>query len=171
MMEYFMQLEYHELLAPIVRRYADCLMQGRLIGHKCPKCGLVYVPPRGYCPIDVIETGADNEVTLEDKGVVTNYTVVTPVQYYGQEETEPFVRASVLLDGPGGMLNLQDILDVPVDQVRVGMRVQADWLPEGERTTKELTNRSWGSAEGVIRGWRPTGEPDLPAEQFLSKVF
>lgn len=171
MMEYFMQLEYHEVLAPVVRRYADCLMEGRIIGHKCPKCGLVYVPPRGYCPIDTIETGTNDEVTLGDKGTVTNYTIVTPVQYYGQEETEPFVRASVLLDGPGGTMNLQDILDVPVDEVRVGMRVAADWLPEGERTIDELTNRSWGSAEGVIRGWRPTGEPDLPKEQFLDKVF
>lgn len=171
MMEYFMQLEYHELLAPVVRRYADSLMEGRIIGHKCPKCDLVYVPPRGYCPIDVIETGEADEVTLEDTGMVTNYTIVTPVQYYGQEETEPFVRASIVLDGPGGTMNLQDILDVPVDEVRIGMRVAADWLPEGERTTEELTNRSWGSAEGVIRGWRPTGEPDVPAEQFLNKVF
>lgn len=171
MMEYFMQLEYHELLAPIVRRYADCLMEGRIIGHKCPKCGLVYVPPRGYCPIDVIETGEADEVTLENKGTVGNYTIVTPVQYYGQEETEPFVRASIVLDPPGGMMSLQDILDVPVDEVRVGMRVEAAWLPEGERTTAELSNRSWGSAEGVIRGWRPTGEPDVPADQLVNKAF
>lgn len=172
MMEYFMQLEYHEQLAPIVRRYAECLMEGRIIGHKCPgACGLVYVPPRGYCPIDVIETGKDDEITLEDKGTVSNYTVVTPVQYYGQEETEPFVRASIVLDGPGGMMNLQDILDIPVDEVRVGLRVEAVWAPEAERSTEELTNRSWGSAEGVIKGWKPTGEPDVPKEQFLDKVF
>ena len=112
-MEYFMQLEYQELLTPVVRRYADALMDGRLLGHKCPTCGLVYAPPRGYCPIDVIETTDADEVQLSNRGTITNYTVVTPVQYYGQEETEPFVKASVLLDEPGGTLSLQDVVDVP----------------------------------------------------------
>jgi uncharacterized OB-fold protein len=170
-MEYFMQLEYHELLSPNVRRYVGALMDGRIIGHRCPQCSLVYVPPRGYCPICVVRTGEDDEVDLDDRGVVTNYTVVTPVQYYGQEETEPFVRASVLLDGPGGMLNLQEILDVPVDEVRVGLRVEAVWVPAAERNVDEIGNRSWGSAGNAIRGWRPTGEDDLPAEQFIGKVF
>jgi uncharacterized protein len=169
-MDYFMQLEYHELLTPVVRRYAAALMDGRLIGHKCPKCGLVYAPPRGYCPICVVETTDDDEVQLADRGTVTNYTVVTPVQYYGQQETEPFVKVSVVLDEPGGQLNLQD-LDVPVDDVRIGMRVEAVWIPKGKRSVAEIGNRSWGSAEGCIEGWRPTGEPDLPAEQFIGATF
>jgi uncharacterized OB-fold protein len=118
-----------------------------------------------------VETTDADEVLLADRGTVTNYTVVTPVQYYGQEETEPFVRASILLDGAGGMMNLQDIVDVPPEDVRVGMRVEAVWKPESERSVDEISNRSWGSAEGCIVGWRPTGEPDLPAEQFLDQAF
>lgn len=170
MMDYFMQLEYQELLCPVVKTYARHLLEGKLTGHKCPSCGLVYLPPRGYCPICVVETTDANEITLADTGTVANYTVVTPVQYYGQEETEPFVRASIVLDGEGGMMNLQDIVDVPVDEVRVGMRVAAVWKPESERSIDEITNRSWGSAEGCIVGWRSTGEPDVPAEQFLGKA-
>ncbi len=170
MMDYFMQLDYHEPLCPVVFRYSGQLLEGRLIGHKCPSCGLVYLPPRGYCPICVVETTDADEIVLADTGTVTNYTVVTPVQYYGQEETEPFVRASVKLDGEEATMNLQDLVDVPVDEVRVGMRVEAVWKPEGERSVADITNRSWGSAEGCIVGWRPTGEPDLPAEQFLGKA-
>ena len=170
-MDYFMHLEYRELLCPVVRRYAAALLEGKLIGHKCPKCGLVYAPPRGYCPIDVIETTDKDEVTLANRGVVTNFTVVTPVQYYGQEETEPFAKVSIQLDDPGGSLSLQDVLDVPVDQVRVGMRVEAVWAPEGERDTSEITNRSWGSAEGAIRGWKPSGEADVPADQVMVAGF
>ncbi|MEX2255845.1 MAG: OB-fold domain-containing protein [Acidimicrobiia bacterium] len=170
-MDYFMQLEYTEVLCPVVRRYAEALREGKLIGHRCPKCGLVYAPPRGYCPIDVIETTDADEVTLTDRGVVTNYTIVTPVQYYGQEETEPFAKVSIQLDEPGGSLSLQDVLEVPVDEVRVGMRVEAVWAPKDEIDTSEIGNRSWGSAAGAIQGWRPTGEPDLPADQFLQAVF
>jgi uncharacterized OB-fold protein len=166
-MDYFMHLEYHELLCPVVRRYAEALMDGKMIGHRCPKCGLVYAPPRGYCPIDVIETTDADEVQLSNRGTVTNYTVVTPVQYYGQEKTEPFAKVSIQLDEPGGSLNLQDVLEIGVDDVRVGMRVEAVWAPPGERNVDEIGNRSFGSVEGAIRGWRPTGEPDLPPEQFL----
>jgi uncharacterized OB-fold protein len=171
MMEYFMQLEYHELVCPVVLRYKEALLDGKLIGHKCPKCGLVYAPPRGYCPIDTIETTDADEVQLADTGMVTNYTVVTPVQYYGQEETEPFVRVSVQLDEPGGSLSLQDVVDCPIDDVRIGMRVAAVWVPKKERTTKEIGNRSWGSAEGCIVGWKPTGEPDVPADQITVSAF
>jgi uncharacterized OB-fold protein len=170
-MEYFMQLEYHEVICPTVRRYSEALMEGKLIGHKCPgKCGLVYSPPRGYCPIDTIETTDADEVQLADHGVVTGYTVVTPVQYYGQDKTEPFAKASVSLDG-GGMLSLQDILELPADEVRVGLRVEAVWAPESERTIEEIGNRSWGGADGCIRGWKPTGEPDVPQDRLPTEAF
>ena len=169
-MDYFMQLEYHELLCPVVREFADALMDRRLIGHKCPKCGLVYSPPRGYCPICVVPTTKADEIELAGRAIVTNYTVVTPVQYYGQEETEPFAKVSLQLDG-GGNLSLQDLLDVPVDKVHPGMRVEVVWAPDGERTVDDITNRSWGTAEGAIRGWKPTGEPDAPADQYSDKVF
>jgi hypothetical protein len=51
------------------------------------------------------------------------------------------------------------------------MRVEAVWLAPEERTKDEIGNRSWGSVDGAIRGWRPTGEPDLPAETFVDKVY
>ena len=169
-MDYFMQLEYHELLCPVVREFADALMERRLIGHKCPKCGLVYSPPRGYCPICVVPTTKADEIELQTRGVVTNYTVVTPVQYYGQEETEPFAKVSLELDG-GGSLSLQDILDVPADQVHIGIRVEVVWAADGERNVDEITNRSWGTAPGAIQGWKPSGEPDGPADQLSDNVF
>jgi uncharacterized OB-fold protein len=171
MMDYFMHLEYHEVVCPIVRLYAASLMKGKLLGQYSPKSGLVYVPPRSYDPVACEWLGEDNLIELEDRGVITAFTIVTPVQYYGQEETEPFAKASVLLDGPGGMLSLQDILEIPPDEVRIGMKVEAVWLPENERNTDEIGNRSWGSAAGAIVGWRPTGEPDLPAETFTDKVY
>lgn len=171
MMEFFMHLEYHEVVCPVVRRYAAALMEGRIIGQRSPASGLVYVPPRGYCPVACEWLGEEHLVELEDRGVVTNFTIVTPVQYYGQEKTEPFAKASILLDGPGGMLSLQDLIDVPLDEIRVGMRVEAVWVPEAQRSTAEIGNRSYGSVAGCIAGWRPTGEPDLPAETFIDKVY
>ena len=169
-MDYFMQLEYHELLCPVITEFAEALLNKHLIGHKCPNCGLVYTPPRGYCPICVVPTTKADEIELTTRGVVTNYTVVTPVEYYGQERTEPFAKVSLQLDG-GGSLSLQDLPDVPVDTVRIGMRVEVVWAPDGERNVDDVTNRSWGSAEGAIRGWKPTGEPDVSADQLSDNTF
>jgi uncharacterized OB-fold protein len=169
-MDYHMHLEYHEKLCPVVRDYAEALLDKKLIGHKCPQCGLVFAPPRGYCPICVVPTTKDDEIELQQQAVVTNYTIVTPVQYHGQQATERFAKASLLLDG-GGTLSLQDLLDIEVDDVRIGLRVEAVWAPDGERNVDEITNRSWGSAEGAIRGWKPTGEPDVPPDQIPDASF
>jgi len=158
-MDYFMSLTYEERICPVVERFAAELMEGRITGHKCPQCGLVYVPPRGYCPICVVTTTEADEIVAADRGVVTNYTIVTPVAYYGQEATEPFAKVSVSLDG-GGSLSLQDVLDLPADEIRVGMRVEAVWVPLGERSTDDIGNR-WGSGDSAIQGWRATGEPDV----------
>jgi uncharacterized OB-fold protein len=171
MMEYFMSLEYSDVVSAPVVRFRDALMEGRLVAQQCPKCKLVYVPPKGYCPIDTIELDESTWIELADRGVVTNYTVVTPVQYYGQQETEPFVRASILLDAPGGMLILQDILELPADEVRAGMRVEAVWAPKGERNVDDIGNRSGSALEGSLHGFRPTGEPDMPADAFSDKVW
>ncbi len=163
-MDYFMSLTFEEKICPVVLRFAGELMEGRITGHKCPQCALVYVPPRGYCPICVVQTTDADEIVAADRGVVTNYTVVTPVAYYGQEATEPFAKVSVSLDG-GGSLSLQDVLDLPANEVRVGMRVEAVWAPPGERSIDDIGNR-WGSGEGVIRGWHLTGEPDVAREDL-----
>jgi uncharacterized OB-fold protein len=159
-MEHWVSLTYNEAVAPAAERYASALLEGRILGQKCPQCGRTYVPPRDSCTVDGIPVSPDNDVTLPDRGVITNYTVVLPVQYPGQKETEPFARFSVLLEGDEGLLNLQSAVGLTAAEVHPGIRVRAVWKPEGERSVEELGTRSWGSVDGCIEGWEPTGEPD-----------
>lgn len=170
-MEDFVSLTYVEQLTPNLERFADNLLAGRLIGQKCPSCGRVYVPGKGYCPLCVVTMSAADEVPVKDTGVVTGYTIVTPVRYYGQKETEPFVVASVILDGADNALGQQDIVAIPHDELRAGLRVKAVWRPEGKRTVKGLSNRGWGGVGGVIDAFEPTGEPDAPLEQIREHLF
>lgn len=165
-------LHYESPASPASVRYGEALIDGRILGQRCTgDCGLVYVPPRDLCPIDVIALSADDDVELDDRGVIVNFTVVTPVQYPGQEETEPFARVSIQLDGPGGTLQLQDLLEVPVGDVRVGMRVSAVWRPVAERNLDELGAGGWSSTGGGIEGWMPTGEPDVDVSALAGKGF
>src|SRR5262249_46559623 len=67
-MEHLVSLTYSEELAPILERYVDALIDGRIVGHKCPSCGRVYVPGKGYCPICVVPTGDKDEIEVSDHG-------------------------------------------------------------------------------------------------------
>jgi len=165
-------LHYEAPAPPALTRYAEALVDGKIIGQQCTgECGLVYVPPRDFCPIDVIKLSTDDDVVLGDTGTIVNFTVVTPVAYPGQEETEPFARVSIALDGPGGMLQLQEVLDTPASDVRVGMRVAAVWLPESDRNMDELAGGGWSSTNGGIEGWMPTGDPDADVSALAGKGF
>ena len=170
-MEHHVALTYEEALTPVLDRYVDALIDGRIIGHKCPSCGRVYVPGKGYCPLCVVETTEKDEIEVADTGTVTGFTIVTPVAYYGQEETEPFVWASVLLDGSNGTLGGQDIINIPREQVRSGLRVRAVWKPKEQRSGDAVSNRGWGSVASAIDAFEPTGEPDMPREQYEEHIF
>jgi uncharacterized OB-fold protein len=162
-------LEYAVRTSPVARRFADQLQAGRIVGQRCPNCGLVYVPPRTFCPMCVVAMDQEDEVELDHRGTVTSFTVLTPIQYHGQLEREDYALANVLIDGADGAVGQQRLMDVPLDDVRMGMRVEAVWAPPDERDGR-AGDRGYGFGH-AIQGWRPTGEPDRPAEDFAEHVL
>ena len=167
-MKQMVALEYQVRPSPLVLDYHAKLRAGRIVGHRCPECALVYVPPRGFCPICVVETTDEHEVEVADHGIVTSWTVLTPIQYHGQTEREVYALASILLDGASSTLVQQRIADVPLDQLRMGLRVQAVWIPEAERKS-DLRDQG-AMLGGSIRSWRPSGEPDTPLTDFQEHI-
>jgi len=170
-MEHLVSLTYYERLTPNLNRFADGLLNGHIIGQKCPSCGRVYVPGKGYCPLCVVPTTEKDEVEVSDHGTMTGFTIVTPVAYYGQKETEPFVHASVLLDGADTPMGGQDIVGIPHDQLRMGLRVRAVWKPKSERKVEGISNRGWGGLGSVIEAFEATGEPDATRDDFKEHIF
>ena len=164
MTEQLISLSYSEPLHPHRARYAKGLLEGRFIGQKSPVSGKVYLPSKGYDPIERVRLGEADDVVVANTGTVVSYTVITPVQYYGQKETEPTIRASVLLDGADQPLGQQDIRSIPVAEFRTGMRLRAVFEPPGQRGLGELDNR-WGGTGSAIARWEPTGEPDVPFDK------
>jgi hypothetical protein len=171
MMDDLVRLTYRELLSPDTVRFAEALVDGRILGQRCTSCGRVYLPAKGYCPLCVVLLDADDDVEVADRGVVTGFTIVAPVRYYGQKKTEPFVYASVLLDGASGTLGGQDITGLPTDRIRAGLRVRAVWKPEAERTTEGQSARGWGSVAGCISSFESSGEPDVDRAEFAEHLI
>jgi len=164
-------LTYSEPLYPQRARYAQGLLDGKFIGQRSPASGKVYVPSKGYDPILRVMMTAADDVELAPTGTVVSYTVATPLDYVGQAETEPFISATIVLDGADQPLAQQRIRNIPADRFRVGMRLRAIFKPPAQRSVRDVDNNwMFPSAGDVIAGWEPTGEPDVPFEELPEHI-
>ncbi|MGR7001489.1 OB-fold domain-containing protein [Yinghuangia aomiensis] len=118
------------------------------------RCNQVFLG-RGYCSVDAIVLGEEHEEVLPDFGVVSNYTIVTPTPYPGQKETEPFARASVVLDGDEMVIAQQQIIGIPVSEIRVGLRVKARVVRRRRAQRRRDHQQGLGHRRGLHRGWLP----------------
>ena len=166
-MEYNASITYNTPVPPTQDLVVDASAEQRLVGFRCPVCGRVYVGGRGVCPIDSVEFTEEHVADLPTTGAITNFVVVTPVQYPGQTETEPFARVFVLLDGEDVVLGYQPVIELPVDDVRVGCRVSAVWASPAEAGAAD----GMGGTYGHLLGWIPTGEPDVDDPDLVNRIF
>ena len=156
-MKQVVSVEYDMKPSPAQVAYGRELAKHRIVGQRCPECGLTYVPGSGFCPLCAVALGDQGRVELEPRGTVTTFTVVEPVQYQGQQEKSPYVVASILLDGAGVSLGQQRLGEIDPDDVRTGMRVEVEWDEAG--------------AASPIKHWGPNGEPDVPRERLQEHIL
>ena len=145
------ELRYQYTAGAATTRFLRGIEQKKILGERCPKCGKVYVPPRGSCATDGIPT--TDQVDLAHKGTVTSFCVVN-VSFYGQAMELPYTSALIMLDGAD--LSLMHLLqEVAVEDVHIGMRVEAVWVDDDKI----------GPTLESIRYFRPNGEPDAEVHQ------
>jgi uncharacterized OB-fold protein len=138
-------------------RFLRGLERGKILGERCHICHKVYVGGgSGACPRDGVPTA--EVVELPDVGTITTFCIVN-VPFAGATVEIPYVSASILLDGADIPL-MHLIQEVNAADVRMGMRVRAEWLPEGERIPSMDT----------IKYFKPTGDPDAPIDEVLKRM-
>ena len=161
-MRQMVSLDYIAHQSPLALAFDARLAKREIPGHKCPACNLVYCPPKGFCPMCVVSTGDEDEVMVKDTGTVTTFTVITPIQYYGQEERgEDYVLANILLDGSDQTIMMQRLGDIANGDVRGGLRVVAVWKDT-------MDGAGMG---GAIEHWSPSGEPDADKAHFEEHIL
>ncbi len=146
------RLDYTFVAGRAPSQFLGAIAEGRIVGQRCPRCAKVYVPPRGACPTCGVPTG--EEVPVADTGTVTTFCIVN-IPFAGQAVRMPYISASILLDGADIPL-FHLVQEVEAHDVRMGMRVQAVWVPREELAPSMHS----------IRYFRPTGEPDAPFESY-----
>ena len=151
------RLEYDYTPGGARSRFLKALERGAIIGERCGRCGKVYVGGgSGACARCGIP--CSEVMDLSDRGTVTAFCIVN-LPFAGATIEIPYTSASILLDGADIPL-MALIQECPAADVRMGMRVEAVWAPEGERTPSMDT----------IRYFRPTGGPDAPIDDVLKKM-
>jgi hypothetical protein len=144
------RLEYTYTAGEATTRFLTGVAQGKIIGERAPG-GKVYVPSRGADP--QLGKPTSEQVELPHTGTLTSFCVVN-VAFYGQGMEIPYTSGLILLDG-SDLPIMHLIQECPVEDVRIGMRVEAVWVDEADL----------GPTLESIRYFRPNGEPDRPVAQ------
>jgi uncharacterized OB-fold protein len=149
-------LPYHYVAGDARSRYLQALKDKRILGSKCSRTGKVFVPPAINSPESFAP--ADELIEVSDKGFVTTFCIVN-IPVIGRALEIPYVAASVALDGADVSI-FALIQECKPEEVRMGMRVEAVWKADGERTGDHTD----------IQHFRPTGEPDVAEEEYINRL-
>lgn len=149
-------LPYHYVAGDYKALYLHALKDKKILGSKCSKTGKIFVPPIIASPESFAP--ADELVEVADRGVITTFCIVN-IPVIGRDVELPYVAASVALDGAAISIFAMIQECKPAD-VRMGMRVEAVWKPDGERE---------GGHEDILY-FRPTGEPDAPQDFYINRL-
>ncbi|MGC9346324.1 MAG: Zn-ribbon domain-containing OB-fold protein, partial [Candidatus Bathyarchaeales archaeon] len=102
---------------------------GRIMGAKCPRCKIVYVPPKMYC--EKCFAKLEEWVDVGTKGVVHTFTVAT-IDVEGKRLEKPVIFALIKFEGACGGL-IHKIEETKPEKIKIGMKVEAVFKPSFER--------------------------------------
>ncbi len=113
------------------RGWWEALARHELYVQRCRDCGTLRLPPRALCTSCLSSAVEWQRAT--GRGTVYSFTVTHQNQAPGFRESLPYVLAIVeLAEGPRIMTN---VVECPVDQVRIGMPVEVAY----DDVTPEIT--------------------------------
>ncbi len=149
-------LDYDYSAGQSASRFLRGIREGKLLGQRCPVDGRVYFPSRGSCPQHAVTFG-DEVVELSDKGTIVTFSIVRVPSANIPLEL-PYIAANVVLDGSDTVL--MHVLDANLEDVHMGMRVQAVWKPRQE----------WTTSTANIMYFRAIDEPEADYESYKEHI-
>ena len=111
------------------RFFREIKDNGKLMGARCKKCHLLYMPPRIYCERCFSEL--EEWCEIEGKGRIHTYTVAY-VDLDDMRLTEPVLLALVKFSGVYGGL-VHRLGEVEPEEIEIGMPVEIVLKPKEER--------------------------------------
>ncbi|MGQ9530119.1 MAG: Zn-ribbon domain-containing OB-fold protein [Candidatus Bathycorpusculaceae bacterium] len=109
--------------APLtVEQFYKYILQGKLMGGKCKKCGKIHLPPRPLCN-NCLSTNFE-WIELPKNGKLLTYTIihVAPPQFQGMA---PYAVGIVQLENGVKLLGM--IRGIALEQIKIGMPLTIDF--------------------------------------------
>jgi uncharacterized OB-fold protein len=101
------------------RYFREIPQRYRLEAGRCKKCGVVYFPPRQYCP--ECKSKEFETVKLPDTGKLLTYTIIRSGPPNFSKET-PYAVGIIEMDG--GVNLTAQITDTDLNKVEIGKKVK-----------------------------------------------
>lgn len=103
----------------VPRYWREQIPRYRLLGEECMKCGARYFPSRSICKCGSTDF---KKHKLPETGEIITWTVIRNAPF-GYEKYAPYVVALIELEG--GLRILSQVVDVELDEVKPGLKVEA----------------------------------------------
>lgn len=112
----------------LVSKFFQGLVEKKLYGTRCPKCGLVYCPPRAHCWRRECRLQETEWVELPLRGTVVTYSIMafaaTPFLRH-----LPFILTYVRVDGTNASIPVR-LTGIKPEEVNVGLKVNLNFVDE-----------------------------------------
>jgi uncharacterized protein len=117
--------------APVITEdnhaFWDAAAEHRLVTQRCDDCGRLSHPPRPMCPR--CHSLDQSSIEVAGTGTVYSYTIL----HHPQNPAFEYPLLAVLVDLDEGPRILSNLVNCPLDQVRIGMAVRVTFaeVPDG----------------------------------------
>ncbi|MFX0186933.1 MAG: Zn-ribbon domain-containing OB-fold protein [Candidatus Hodarchaeota archaeon] len=132
--------EFNFWVGKYMDKFYDNLENKKIIGNKCTKCGVVFVPPRKICGnCNLVISLDQNWVDLPNTGTLMNYTI-TP--YKVTERGSRNVKKGQII----GLINIDGsntgivykLLNMEPGEVKTGMKVKIEWAEKTKGAPSDI---------------------------------
>ena len=110
--------------------------QQQLLVLRCAACTLLSHPPDAACPwCGALELTPE---PVSGHGSVYSFTIVRQAFDVSFANDVPYVIALVELDEQAGLVVLANLIDVPLDEIEIGARVEVTFEDRGDHTLPQF---------------------------------
>jgi len=112
-----------------LRHFFEKAREGQLTAVRCGRCGALAVPPKEFCPS--CSPRQWEPIALSGEGTIASYTIIR-VAPRAHAADVPYAIAAVQMKE--GVSMLGRVVDVPLEQITVGLPVRFRPLMTGGQT-------------------------------------
>ncbi len=132
--------EFNFWVGKYMDKFYDNLENKKIVGNKCTKCGVVFVPPRKICGrCNVVISIDQNWVDLPNTGTLMNYTI-TPYKVTDRGSRnikKGQIIGMVKIDGSNTGI-VYKLLNMEPGEVKTGMKVKIEWAEKTKGTPSDI---------------------------------